>query len=238
MILWLALFTSLLRADDMTTEKFCLSSPLEAAQAQKYIASITVPVDRVEKSESCLIVSTRPHRRELLQKFMLAQYPHMAVSFSSEETKRDPCELKVEKVGAKKSEGTKVDVGLPTGASAQQAEASSTETMHITTLKDFELSFDQEKILGQCRYITPNSYEITIAVLKEPKIQPHPTIRPVDQETSALRTTVQLMKGNRIEIGSLLRELKNKSHEVGVPAKAHMQDDVRNLEERIFLSIQ
>jgi len=170
----------------------------------------------------------------------------MSISFSSEELRKDPCNLKVEKISHTTEKALDAEIGKTGTIEARDQQGSGSEIFHITTIKDFELGVDQDKILGECRYITPDRYEITLTVQKDarpltPPVSPGTvvvvTTPPPDQETSVLKTQLQLQRGSRIEIGSVVRDLKNKSHEASLGPKLGMQDDVRKQEVKTFLSI-
>lgn len=246
MMLWPLFFIGLLRADDVSVEKYCFNSPVQMERAHSQFRAIAVRADRVEKDGTCLVISAPSHRRELIQKYLLSNHPDMSISFSSAEIRSDPCDLKIEKVMQSTVKDLDVELGKTGIIEARDQQASGLDTFHITTIKDFELSIDQDKILGECRYITPQRYEITLTVKKEsrPLIPPVPagtvivvTAPPPDQETSVLKIQLQLQRGSRIEIGSVIRDLKNKSSEASIEPHGRMKDDVRKWEVKTFLSI-
>jgi hypothetical protein len=247
MWMWPLLFSAVLFAQEMESEKYCFSSIPKREKIQRELKGILLPVDQVTVSDSCLLISMKPHRRELIQNYIRTQDPNVSVSFSSAEIKREPCRLKVEKI--KHSNESHISV---TGEQniidplVTQKKAEASETMQVQTLKNFELQYLQEVIKGECRFITPERYEVTINVRKDPKpyLPPLPsgsivniTSPPPDQETSALTTTVQLTRGSRIEIGSVVKELRAKNHEIKSNPKVDYEDRSNSTVEEIYLSI-
>lgn len=247
MFIMLVLFSGLSFAQDMSSEKYCFST-ISAAQAEKKLAAILVPSDVVTKDENCLIVQMRPHRRELIQRYVLSSIPGTSISFSSEDVRREPCKLKVEKIKNKNANDQQIGFDGNIIANRTTTEGSGTETMEIQTLKDFDLSVDQDEIKGSCRFINPTRYEITIQVRKNPKpitpvIVPAGTIvvtnqAPNDQETALLETTLQLNNGERIEIGEIVKKLKDKSTHADIKDGLNNETTQQNIREKVFLSLQ
>lgn len=248
MFIMLLLFSTLAFSEDMSSEKYCFTSVNQSLIAKQKFGGLQVPSDVVTSDEHCLMIQMRPHRRELIQRYMLSTFPGVSISFSSEEIKREHCILKVEKVKNKNSDNT--EAGFNQGITLNQSNSTSdgSETMTIQTLKDFELSVDQDQIKGTCRYITPSRYEITIEVRKNikpivPVVLPPGQVvvtnqPPADQETSSLETQLQLNKGERIEIGEIVKKLKNKDNNININPSLNIETSSQNSVEKVFLSLQ
>ncbi|HXH76435.1 MAG TPA: hypothetical protein VNJ08_15795 [Bacteriovoracaceae bacterium] len=231
-------FTALLFAEDDSVEKYCFRSPTQMERAYAQFTSISVPSDRAVKEESCLVISSKPHRRELIQKYLLSVQPDMSISFSSQDLRRDPCEIQVEKIRYTQESSQNIELSKNPNGVATELKKNATETFHITTLKDFEISVNQDKIQGVCKYVSPQRYEITLTVLKEAKLPLSPYIMPEpNQQTSSLKTQIQLQRGSKVEIGSVVRNLKSQAHIAGGDPKVDLNKDERNYEEKTFLSI-
>lgn len=246
MMWWPLLFASLVFAQDDAVEKYCYASMASMDRSLAQLRAIAVPSDRIEKVDSCFVVTMRPHRRELIQNYLRAADSNVSISFSSSEIKTDPCHLKVEKIktlNQQNSQGSisSSGIGLESGTSS----ATSKETLDIQTTKEFAIKVNQDAIKGECRVIGPTRYEITIQVRKDPKpalpvaapgtvivINPSP-----DQKTLFLTTQIQLQRGERVELGGLLRDLMSKSHEINAAPKSSGESSDTKDQEKIFLSI-
>ena len=245
MVILLVLFASLLHAEDFSSEKYCFSTPTSLAR-QKFSA-IQVPSDTVTEDGNCLIIQMRQHRRELDQKYMLSAIPGSSVAFSSAEVKTEICRLKVEKEKNKTTDNTQLNIdGTPSAVTTSTTNVG-TEVTQIETISNFELTLDQDQVKGVCRLVTPNRYEITLEVRKNLKpivpvelppgtivVLNHP---PVDQETSVLQTQVQLSRGERIEIGSIVKKAKNKDNKVDIKPVLNIETSGQYSSEKVFLSI-
>lgn len=244
----LLLFSFLSFAEEMSSEKYCFSSELQALTAKQKFRAIQVGSDMVTPDENCLIIQMKPHRREMIQRFLLSSLPGTRVAFSSADIRREPCLLKVEK--EKKSNSHNLNVGYEKYPvlNKQEQKSFGTEIMQIQTLKDFELAVDQDQIKGSCRYLNANRYEITIEVRKNPKpitpveLPPGTIVvvnqPPPDQETMSLQTQMQLSRGERVELASIVKQLKDKEKKVEINPSLQYNAGDKNSSEKVFLSIQ
>lgn len=247
MFILLLLFSTLSFAEEMSSEKYCFSTT--TLIAQKKFSAIQVPSDGVTVDENCLVIQMRPHRRELIQKFMLSSLPGAYVAFSSEDLQRETCKLKVEKVKTKIADNLDVGLNQQSGSISQtDSSGSANETMDIQTLKEFELTVDQDQVKGTCRYINQNRYEIALEVRKNPKpivpvALPPGTIvvlnqPPPDQETSVIQTQIQLSRGERIELGSVIKKANFKDRVVDIKPEFKIEATDQTSSEKVFLSLQ
>ena len=249
MIWWPVLFIVSVFAQDNSFERYCYSSASEMRSSHVKAKAIFVPSDQVSEDGNCLVIQMRPHRRELIQSYLRNINPNVSISFSSADIRREPCKLKVEKVSEvtlKKTTGGIDEFGA--AVSTQETKSNNLETMQITTLNDFELMVNYESIKGVCRYITATRYEISLEVKKDPKPLLPPTSPgtivvvnskelPPPQSTSKLQTTLQLNQGDRIEIGSIVKDLREKSGSINLPVEAQgTNQDGANLE-KVFLTL-
>jgi hypothetical protein len=242
----LLLFTSLLHADDdMSSEKYCFSIPPQIARQK--LSAIQVPSDVVSEDGNCLVVQMRPHRRELIQKYMLSAIPGASVNFSSAEIKSQPCKLKVEKEKTKITEQTDVALNQFPAAATTKIEKNGSEDIQIETLGAFELTVDQDQVKGNCRFIHSDRYEITLEVRKNLKpiipveLPPGAIVIvnqvPTDQETSVLKTQVQLRRGEKIEVGSVLKKANVKDQQVEINPNLIIETESQHTSEKVFLSL-
>jgi hypothetical protein len=241
-------------AQEMAIQEYCFSSPVRMTQVLHRLKFILVPSDEIQKSERCAIIKSSPHRRELIQGYLRKLEPEIQINFSSAEIKRDPCRLKVERIKNLKNETTAVDGnlqinGVSVAASNQIKNQESTEVMSIQTLQDFELSVQQNVVKGTCKALTPGRYEISLEVRKDPPIL-HPQLPPgtiinqaslplpKNQETTKLMTTLQLSTGQKIEIGKLIKDLKEKNKGIDLSSGVEANETRDESIEQVFISLE
>jgi hypothetical protein len=175
--------------------------------------------------------------------------PQARVQFSSAEIKRPMCELKVEKIKNLNSQNTDATISNNGTVSATQTTQESKETNQIKTMDVFELSVNQDVIKGNCRFVTADRYDIQLEIRKDPKpIMPGLTpgttviltnpVAPPDQETSKLTTTLQLSQGQRVEIGSIIKDLRDKKTKADISPEISIHDRNGISQEKVFLSIE
>lgn len=251
MIIWLLLLSSFSFAQDPAIEEYCFRSEAKKNFALEKTRFILVPADKIQSDRACFTVSTPPHRRELIQNYVRRLDPDVAISFSSAEIKREPCRLKVEKIRTIQQEALNgsINTNQNIAIGQEQLVREQKDTSSIQTIKEFELSVNQDRILGECRSINPDRYEVTLQVLKEarpllPPLPPGTTVivpdaqLPSPQETSSLTTTLQLNRGQRVEIGSVIKDLKDKNHNIDLKngASGNLQSGTE--QDKIFLSLE
>ncbi len=249
MILWLLLFVHNTLADEIALERYCFESSMKMERVYQQVKPILLPSDKVMITPPCLAISMAPRRRELIQQYIVNLDPKVSVSFSSAEIKRDPCLLKVEKTHTLKKDSTELKVNETPELVATTTAAQGNETYQINTLKEFELSLNQDVVKGECRFITVDRYEISLEIRKDPKPLLPPTSPgtvvvvspgqvPPHQETSKLQTTIQLTRGQKIELGGVLKDLKDRSRIVDASLGIEHQHNVGSTQERVFLSLE
>lgn len=234
-------------SDEMASEKYCFD--VNAEIAAKKFEAIKVPSDFVTLDENCLIIQMRPHRRELIQRFLLSSIPGARVAFSSEEVRREPCRLKVEKEKVLSESTTKLGFD-PRNAQARQttSKKQGMDVMRIETLSEFEMQVNQDKVKGTCRFITPKRYDITLEVVKLPRpvieapLPPGTIIvinnPPQVQQTMKLKTTLQLNQGDRLEVGEILTQLKNQDNSVSLSPSGTVEKTRQTGSEKVCLGLQ
>lgn len=243
------LFLSLAFAsEELAVETYCFPSDTARARIEKKLSMILVPSDKTEAEKNCLTVSMRPHRRELIQNYTLNLEPETRITFSSAENKRPPCLLQVEKVRALNKQNTGVQVSPFPGAATSETNESSKDVMQIQTIDKFSLMVAQDAIEGSCRYINKDLYEVTITARRDPKPIVPPnlppgtivvvTTPPPDQKTLTLSTSLELSRGSRVELGSIVRDLRKKNSDISIKPEAQIENTTGQEEEKVFLMFQ
>lgn len=251
MFIWLLFLSLSTFAQDNAIEEYCFSSPSKMLMVLNKTKFILVPADKVQSDGSCFTVNTPSHRRELIQNYVRRIDSNVGISFSSVEFKREHCHIKVEKIKKLQRDTTAGSMATNSsiGISTDQQRGESKDISTIQTMKEFELAMNQESILGECRAITPDRYEIKIEVKKEARPLLPPTLPgtvvvipdakiPPPQETSNLTTTVQLTRGQKIELGSIVKDLKNDGKKLDVSSGVSIENSEGSEIEKVFLYIE
>ena len=232
-------------AQDIVVETYCFSSVGESLKAQQSAKYLMLPADKIENKEICFSLFTTESRRELIQKYLFNSFPQMRIDYSSaENTKDETCELIVEKI--KKSNGS--DFGL-TRFEQKNKDSREISQLKVMSGAPFELSVNEQKLTGNCRYITPTRYEINFSMKFIPKpiipavpegaivVINNPT-PPEPQTGTNLTTIVQVNKGERIELGSIVRDLTDKGHAVSLVPFIDINRMEGQSSEQIFLMLK
>jgi hypothetical protein len=255
MLIWLLLYHLHVFGveTETTTEEYCFGSNRRMRETKEQLRFILVPNDSVQENNLCMVVHTKIHRRDLIQNYIKRLAPEVQIQFSTAESKRDPCQLKIEKIKLSKKntqDGSIVFDSslLSINSQAENSVQNISETITIQTMKDFEMVVNFDSIRGECRVISRDRYEIRLEIMKKPlPINPSPSSAssPLypnpealkDQTTSMLHTTVQLNSGEKLEVGSIVKNLKGESKNLDLNSTAKAQDSVETETEKFFLSI-
>lgn len=251
MILWLVLYTLIAAAqEEPAIEEYCFSSVGRMKEVSQKLKFILVPVDKTQEDKNCFTVSTPPHRRELIQNYIRRLEPAVQIGFSSAEVRRNPCHIKVEKIKTKhkQSTGGSLSTELVPSIATDQSNHESKDVTTIQTLKEFELTVNQDVVKGECRAINETRYEISLEVRKDaipllPTVPPGTIVVlpnahvPKVQETSRLQTTLQLNSGERLEIGSVVKSLKDNAASLDINSGVALEKTDGQQQEKVFLSI-
>ena len=250
MLLWLLLYAQVLLAQDQSVEEYCFSSIPKMKEVSARLKFILVSVDKTQEDKNCFTVSTPSHRRELIQQYVKRLEPSVNVGFSTAEIKTEPCRIKVEKIRLNSKQGINAGLSLekPISLQVEQTIESAKDITTIQTLKEFELIVNQDVVKGECRFINSIRYEISLEIRRDPLPLTPPVpagmIVPLSetqkiktQETSKLQTTIQLNAGETIEIGSVVKNLKDQTSKIDVNSGATAEQMNVTQNEKVLLSI-
>lgn len=251
-LLFISLITFQALADNISIETYCFPSANESQKAQESAKYLLLPQDKIEVKGECFSVFASETRRELTQKYLLSSYPRMKVSFSSaERLMNEVCDLQVEKTKMGKKANHHIQIGNSGLAGSQHSTESLQEKSYIKAMSGhpFELLVDQHKMAGKCRYITSDRYEIEFSMQFIPKpiisglpegatvIVTNPPL-PQDQTGTSLSTTVQLMRGQMIEVGSIAKKLNDQGSSISLIPQFGLEKTEHDSQEKIYLMIK
>jgi hypothetical protein len=237
MWIWPIFLFNLAFSQDLSSERYCFASLSLRESAARQVQGILLPVDKLTTDQLCFTISTKPHRRELIQNYLRRVQPDVQIASSTDEQKKEPCRLKIEKEKNQLADQTIATTDPNPYAATTSTEAQQKETMQIQTMGDFELKYLQESIQGNCRLVTPERYIVRIEVRKDPvpvltNLAPQP-----DQQTSKLVTQVELRKGERIDLGGIVMNLRNQNGEINSTPVAEYSQGQKSQDEKVYLSI-
>ncbi len=237
-----------LAEEEKASERYCFSSEGQRTSARLRFKGIQVPSDVLTEDSTCLTIQMSEHRRELVQRYLLSQFPDLKIEFSSATARREACRLKVEKIEASASSGQGAEVSSGVSVWGQSKDAQGKTNFQIQTTRDFELRSGQDLITGACRYLTPDRYEITLTLKRTlpervPTDLPPGSIvilkeAPKDEKLLDLSTQLTLSRGERIEIGKIIRDLKEKDRTVEGTPRAELENKTGAGVETMYLSLE
>lgn len=251
-LILLCLITTHTYAQNIVVETYCFNSTAESLKAQSSAKYMMLTSDRIESKNECFGLFTVEARRELIQRYLRQSYPSMAITYSStERSVEEMCNLKVEKIKNSNQTQTKARIQALGEASIGQTISESKEVSQIKAMSGspFTLEVETQKLSGTCRFINQSRYEIVFRM----EFIPRPTTPPAPegvivivqnpppaeiQQGTSLSTTIQLNQGERIEIGSIVKDLTQKGHEASLIPKLSYEKTEGQSTEKIYLMIE
>jgi hypothetical protein len=223
---------SILHADS-TIEKYCFESPEEARIAYREISFLKLPQDKFEVLESCLQVSISISRVELLQKYILSEFPSAQIKFSNSQLSTKECNLSIEKEIKSKSKSLSGEFPSLYPITANEGIKAENEVTNVRTLGPFEISHSFSQILGNCRLINKDEYDIQLSYSKKNNI-----FMPSRSKELSFSTHIRLVRGQRIEILSLQQNPEKDQKNIILPKGLKAGYESEDKQTKIYLSIK
>lgn len=197
-----------------TFERYCFSSQAEISKAKTSLENIKAPVDTISREDNCVVVTTSERRREIIQKYLLKLYPNVNIAFSSEDSIKEECNLRVEKETKSTEDNTRLKVKKTVNFGNTKITNSKKEisTIKVLSGKEFELSQNEETLFGKCRYQSQDRYEIEFSMLFIPRpVNPYDPSTFKQKEGESVSTTVSLTRGQKMNIASIKTKLQDEA---------------------------
>lgn len=209
-ILLLLIIVSLPNLSFATVSQFCFPSNISLTDVKNYIEAFTVTMDTVKYGKNnCIQIESRPDRVGLLGKLLRNKFPRVQeVSGSptpavTTRRKPIPCTLILTEERIKRIDGENRELGKRVDISNSNERLKSTNKNFISTL---------EGKVSTLR-ARDNDYSFTC------------TLRGKNMEIElfkfgtdgSISTTIELVPGQKQEIGAALEDIDEKNREVGIP---------------------
>jgi len=240
----MTLLSRLVFAQDLAIQEYCFDSTQRLADITKRMKIVLLPSDQMRTDGTCLTVRSSEHRRELIEKYLLHLAPEARITFSSAPPTKNLCSIQLERITEQKDSTQEAAINsdkLTLQASAKNNQQ--TETSQIKTIDVFEFIYEQKQFKGKCRYINANLYELDFEIKNVP-IPPVVTYGNSNQlapqpPSSAIQAkmAVKLARGERVEVGQVLKNLKEQENTINSSPSFEAQKTKRFKTEILYLSI-
>ena len=189
MLIWPLFLFITVWAESELWDEYCFSNPLKMQRIKDEIKFIIISTDQFQHKNNCFLIKTLPHRRELIQESIKIRDPNVSIKYSSENSINQPCEIMLEKIKTISNNQAKAVERLPSSSDAEKQDIRKEfkEIFSIHTKKDFEFTFNENQIKGQCRAKSSNIYIIEFEMKNNSNL------------------TLEVKSGDKIEIGQLLK---------------------------------
>lgn len=190
-------------------EVYCFSRKYSLDSIKSYLQTVLAPTDQIFKRESnhCLEIKISERRKELLEKWMYKRYRPLD---TYQEGEGEPqlgggtCLLKVESVGKGQSNTNTVQFGNKNKINSTTIKSSGkkTSSLYLGVGYSGTIGVNGETAELTCRRAGHGQYLVSINL---------------QGLQNSLATTLQVRKGQRINIGSIVEDLSSKKNAMGIP---------------------
>lgn len=202
LLLFLILFICSSRLAALELRQYCFQKGTSLDQVKTYLAQIALSSDiiNINRSRHCINVGVDHSRVELFQKFLAMNYK-FSINGDTSVQKRE-CLFEVETLSNSDKEKSDISVGnhISIGKRESSKEGRSTSMIRAMEQRLAQLYVDGTLVSLSCD-IRGKVTEVSVNL---------------GTKKTSLVTTVQMTKGQRIELSSIVKDLKNKTSGVSL----------------------
>lgn len=227
----------------MLLERLCFADAQAAQAAQPIVDAVLVKgQDAILPEGNCLTVRVDERRSELFSRWVAQRLPHARRDFSTMDAPVPTCHLRVSKRQQLRQQGGEVVV-RQTGASAiqtsTQGHADEVSTLKMSSGKSATLLVDRQELNVLC-HLRPNGGAKLVFGLRP--IPPPPHIHgqppPPIETRPGLQTELDVMPGQEVSLGGVLRDLGGSGHDVSLPQGGSWQQREGSDQTQWFLRLE
>jgi hypothetical protein len=245
-LFWLWLLTP---AQSQTAlERLCFASAVEAQKAVPIVSTVLVKgVDSVELEADCLNIHVAPARGEVFQRWIKARLPHAQLAFSTLSAPKKECDMLAERVTTKVSNGQNALVNSQ-GINLQDGQSKGSEVqqhvLKVTSGSPGSISMDGTEFTVICTELSEGSYRLKFSHKYTPRTTPTIVNGQLVQipESGAhppsASSEIEVSRGQRVDIGSIKKDLRDKDKSVGIPTGLDYQQTDGAITTQWFLTVR
>lgn len=223
-LLFLFIFFNINNTFGLELRQYCFSRDVSLDRVKIYLSQITLKKDiiNINNEKHCIDVGVDENRVELFQKYLSMNYKFEESVTSRVKRKECLFEVETTKDSFKKSSKVKFGKVIHLGNTQKNSEGKSISKIRVMERKLAKLVVNESLITISCN-IRGHYTEVDISL--------------ADSKTK-LSTTVQLSKGQRIDLASVVQDLSNKSSEVSVSGGVQYSKTTGTKKNNVFLILK
>jgi hypothetical protein len=205
---WLILSLIIFSGNIFSSESFlCVEKGQSAQSAFVYLSDFLLPKDRAYANveTNCIEISGDESRRDFLNDILAKRFKLISFVSSASSVNAEHCQMKITQISKTKGTGTSGKFGTNTGATAFESNGETTSVSSLTGLSGEPVQFSAygEAVNITCKVMARGRYEIKISLSSV-------------SAAASLGTTVNVIKGEMINLGELVKEAKNNSRNIDI----------------------
>ena len=206
-------------------QAYCFKKVTDVNSVKSHLSSLLAPKDKVNVVSNCLHVTTEPIRINLYRKIISMKYKVISdyqINDDGTVTQSFPsssemCRIETLKIIHSKDKRNDVQVGRQNKLSQTDGKGEEVikGSMMLTVGLPSVLNVDQENIELTCSRLANNNYQLRFRLSST--IQRDFQGRIIGKNSSSsIDSTVNVTKGQKINVGSIVKDLKNKNKNVSI----------------------
>jgi hypothetical protein len=207
---WLILSLIIFSGNIFSAESFlCIEKGQSAQSAFVYLSDFLLPKDRAYANvdTNCIEISGAESRRDFLNDILAKRFKLTSFisSSASNASNAEHCEMQITQKSQNKGTGTSGRFGSNTGATAFESKGETTSVSSLTGLSGEPVQFTAygEAVNITCKVMARGRYEIKVSLSSV-------------STSASLATSVNVNKGEMINLGELVKEAKNNNRNIDI----------------------
>jgi hypothetical protein len=206
--------------------RFCFKKPTAMKQSKAETKQFLLGEEKIlgVNSQCYDILVHTSSRTDFLKDFISMRHGGIYKTASSSRTSKS-CDINVEKVtqtSGKSREAVVKRRNLKFQDTTTKGSSTETSFLKVSSGKSASLTINDQTINLTCTYISENSYRLKFSLAKTTVqfgtiiINGRPLSYPASSQSEGISTTLELSRGQRIQIGSSSKNKNNKGKSVGI----------------------
>jgi hypothetical protein len=219
--------------------RICMPNPTYGMMAYEKMQYLVARVDKVDLDGKCIDIYTPERRKFIFKKFFRVKYNRL---FTIEgDTQRSvassirQCQFKVTRMGKENINSRNLEISRRSRFqdSIKKGSSKTVSSLIVGDGMEGTIQVDGERVTLGCRVLN-TGYNVTIRL---ESIQREDNTLTSDSTTLGLSTTRFLSKGQQVELGSVVKNLKNDGHSINIPVGATKEKTRGSISETVYLSV-
>ncbi|MCR9205047.1 MAG: hypothetical protein NXH75_10745 [Halobacteriovoraceae bacterium] len=220
----------------MAMDVYCFKRSQSLDQIKSYLQTVTAPKDKIFKRESthCLEIKISSNRKDLLEKWMYKKYRPLKnynesrgtnMPATSTQPRSGTCRLKIETISSGNANTETYAVGKRNTVNKTNTKSSGRKVSSLLLGVGFSgyITVNDEKAELKCQSVGGAGYRVALSV---------------QGGQNGIGTNLQVRKGQKLNIGDIVNDLKRKRKSIGLSKGVEVESTKGSEKTTYFLTAE